>query len=92
VLQFTQNGTGGLFMLAKALKWGNSLALRIPKPLSRECGIEENTPVDIRVEQNKLIIMPVRKQYFLEELLAGVTQENTHAEVSPGRPVGKELL
>ncbi len=79
-------------MLAKALKWGNSLALRIPKPLSRECGIEENTPVDIRVEQNKLIIMPVRKQYFLEELLAGVTQENTHAEVSPGRPVGKELL
>jgi antitoxin MazE len=36
--------------------------------------------------------MPVRKQYSLEELLAGVTQENIHTEVSTGRPVGKELL
>jgi antitoxin MazE len=79
-------------MLAKTLKWGNSLALRIPKPLARECGIEENTPVDIRIEQNALIIMPARKKYSLEELLAGVTQENIHAEVSPGRPVGRELL
>lgn len=79
-------------MLAKALKWGNSLALRIPKLLARECGIEENTSVDIRIEQNELIIMPVRKKYSLEELLAGVTQENIHAEAIPGRPVGKELL
>jgi len=79
-------------MLAKTLKWGNSLALRIPKPLARECGIEENTHVDIRVEKNELIIMPVRKKYSLEELLAGVTEENIHDEVSDGRPVGKELL
>jgi antitoxin MazE len=79
-------------MLARALKWGNSLALRIPKPLARECGIEENTSVDMRIEQNELIIMPVRKNYYLAELLAGVTQENIHAEVSSGRPVGKELL
>jgi antitoxin MazE len=79
-------------MLARTLKWGNSLALRIPKPLARECGIEENTAVDMRIEQNELIIMPVRKNYYLAELLAGVTQENIHAEVSSGRPVGKELL
>lgn len=79
-------------MLAKTLKWGNSLALRIPKPLASECGLEENTPVDIHVENHKLIIMPVRKQYSLEELLAEVTPENIHTEVSTGRPVGKELL
>jgi antitoxin MazE len=79
-------------MLAKTLKWGNSLALRIPKPLARECGIEEHTHVDIRVEKHELIIMPVRKKYSLEELLAGVTEENIHDEVSDGRPVGKELL
>jgi antitoxin component of MazEF toxin-antitoxin module len=34
-------------MLAKTVKWGNGLALRIPEPLAREWGIEENTPVDI---------------------------------------------
>jgi antitoxin MazE len=79
-------------MLAKTLKWGNSLALRIPKPLARECGIEENTPVDIHVENHELIVMLARKQYSLEELLVGVTQENIHTEVSTGRPVGKELL
>jgi antitoxin MazE len=36
--------------------------------------------------------MPVRKQYSLEELLAEVTPENIHTEVSTGHPVGKELL
>jgi len=79
-------------MLAKTLKWGNSLALRIPKPLASECGLEENTPVDIHVENHKLIIIPVRKQYSLEELLAEVTPENIHTEVSTSGPVGKELL
>lgn len=79
-------------MLAKTLRWGNSLALRIPKPLASECGLEENSAVDIHVENHQLIIIPVRKQYSLEELLAEVTPENIHTEVSTGSPVGKELL
>lgn len=79
-------------MLAKTLKWGNSLALRIPKPLASECGLEENSVVDIHVENHQLIIIPVSKQYSLEELLAEVTPENIHTEVITGGPVGKELL
>jgi antitoxin MazE len=58
-------------MLAKTLKWGNSLSLRIPKPLAKECGIEENTPVDIRIEQNELIIMPVIKNIPLKNFWPG---------------------
>ena len=80
-------------MLAKAQKWGNSLAVRLPKSVAEECGIEADTPVEIVREDNLIIIKPVQKKRFsLDSLLAEVTEDNIHAEVSAGRPVGKEAL
>lgn len=79
-------------MLAKAQKWGNSLAVRLPKALAEECGIEVNSPIEIVREDNLIVIKPVRKKGLsLDRLLAGVTQENLHSEVPTGQPVGKEL-
>ncbi len=78
-------------MLAKAQKWGNSLAVRLPKTVADECGIEADSPVEIIREGDLIIIKPVRKRLSLESLLAGVTQENMHAEVPTGKPVGKEI-
>ena len=52
-------------MLAKAQKWGNSLAVRLPKTLAEECGIEADSPVEIVREDNLIIIKPVRKREFL---------------------------
>lgn len=79
-------------MIAKTVKWGNSLALRIPKPIARECGIEENTPVDISYRENEIVITPVKKAYRLVDLLAKVNSKNLHHEVEMSAPVGKELL
>lgn len=79
-------------MLAKAQKWGNSLAVRLPKAVAEECGIEADSPVEIVREDNLIIIKPVRKKAFsLDSLLAGVTEENIHSEVPTGKPAGKEL-
>jgi antitoxin MazE len=79
-------------MLAKAQKWGNSLAVRLPKTLAEECGIEADSPVEIVREDNLIIIKPVRKKGFsLDRLLAGVTKDNIHSEVSTGKPAGKEI-
>jgi antitoxin MazE len=78
-------------MLAKAQKWGNSLAVRLPKALAEECGIEADTPIEIVREDNLIIIKPARKAgWSLDRLLAGVTEENLHAEVATGQPVGRE--
>ncbi|HEV8639090.1 MAG TPA: AbrB/MazE/SpoVT family DNA-binding domain-containing protein [Chloroflexota bacterium] len=74
-------------------KWGNSLAVRIPRALAEEVGIERGSQVELAVEQGRLVAAPLRpraSRYTLDELLAQVTDENVHDEVDFGPPVGKE--
>ena len=78
-------------MLTKVQKWGNSLALRIPKLFAQEATVEEGSAVDLTVSDGQLVIRPVRHQkYELRELLAAVSEENLHSEVSTGEPQGRE--
>ena len=78
-------------MNARVQKWGNSLALRIPRPFAAEVGLAENTEVELSLDEGRLVIRPVRRvKYDLAELLAGVTPKNRHAEADWGAPVGKE--
>ncbi|PKN12281.1 MAG: AbrB/MazE/SpoVT family DNA-binding domain-containing protein [Deltaproteobacteria bacterium HGW-Deltaproteobacteria-4] len=78
-------------MFAKAQKWGNSLAVRLPKGLAEECGIEADSSIEIVREDNLIIIKSARKEGLsLDSLLAGVTTENLHAEVATGKSVGRE--
>jgi antitoxin MazE len=73
-------------------KWGNSLALRIPKLLADEIGLDEDSAVDLLREEGKLVIVPaVAPRYALESLLADVTAENLHHEVDTGVAVGSEV-
>lgn len=81
-------------MKAQLKKWGNSLALRVPTGLLAELNLSENSTVDLRVEDGKLIIAPMQKRkwkYSLEELLAGVNEENIHPETHWGSPAGGEV-
>jgi antitoxin MazE len=79
-------------MESRVRKWGNSLALRIPKALAVEAGISEGSRVEIELEGEKLSVRAVRAEaYSLTELLAGVTPENRHGEIETGGPVGREV-
>ncbi len=81
-------------MRAQLKKWGNSLALRVPARLLAELDLSENSIVDLRVEDGRLIIAPVQRRkwkYSLEELLAGVSEENIHPETHRGSPAGEEM-
>jgi antitoxin MazE len=79
-------------MIAKTMKWGNSLALRIPKPIAKEFGIEENTRVDISYRENEIVVRPVKTGYRLADLLEKVSLKNLHHEVDMSGPAGRELL
>ena len=80
-------------MQTKVQKWGNSLALRIPKSFALNMDIKQNELVDLSIGDGKLIITPItEKEYSLKELLAGVSEDNLHGEFDTGTPVGKELL
>ncbi|MEK6663889.1 MAG: AbrB/MazE/SpoVT family DNA-binding domain-containing protein [Pseudomonadota bacterium] len=74
-------------------KWGNSASVRIPTGIMEAARLGLDDPVDIREEDGRIVIEPIRaKEYDLAHLLAGITPENLHAEVDFGAPVGNELL
>ncbi len=77
-------------MKTKVQKWGNSLALRIPKSFVAETCLEPDAEVDLSLVGGTLIITPVKIDYSLEALLEGVSEDNLHAEVDTGGSVGNE--
>ena len=78
-------------MAARVQKWGNSLAVRIPRAFAREAGITDKSYVEIRLVGGHLELIPIAKQaYELEDLLADITDENLHGEVDGGPPAGNE--
>lgn len=78
-------------MRTRVQKWGNSLALRIPKYFATEVGLQRETDVEILLANGKLVITPVIKpKLTLKQLLAKVTKENLHNEVATGPAVGNE--
>lgn len=79
-------------MQTKIKKWGNSLALRIPKLLALDVNLKQNELVDLSIDKDSIIITPIgEKEYSLEKLLKGVTKNNLHGEFDTGTPVGKEV-
>lgn len=78
-------------MRVQVQKWGNSLALRIPRSFAAETELTPGSDVDLTIEDGRLVITPVAKpRYSLEALLARVTPENRHDEVDIGPSVGVE--
>jgi antitoxin MazE len=77
-------------MQARIQKWGNSLALRIPKSFALESRLEKDTLVDVSLENGKLIVTPITPTCTLEQLLAEITPENLHTEQDYGLPMGRE--
>ncbi len=73
-------------------KWGNSAAVRIPAAIMAAAHVGLDQPVDVREEQGRIVIEPVRrKSYKLDELIVGITKGNLHEPVDSGAPVGKEV-
>jgi antitoxin MazE len=78
-------------MITKIQKWGHSFALRIPKAIAVELKLEENSPLEIKLEDNRLVIVPISQpEYKLADLLGKITPENIHAETDSSLPIGNE--
>jgi antitoxin MazE len=78
-------------MITSIQRWGNSLAIRIPKAFALQAELAEHTSVDLAIEGGTLVVRPVRKEWTLDELLGGVTDSNLHRETSWGESTGKEV-
>lgn len=81
-------------MKTRVQKWGNSLAVRIPKSFAEDVGIYSESEVQLSLVEGQLVITPIVKAepiYRLEDLLAGITEDNLHGEIDFGASVGDEV-
>jgi antitoxin MazE len=79
-------------MFTKVQKWGNSLALRIPKAFALDARLENESLVEISFVNGQIIITPVTAPaWTLEQLLSSVTADNLHRETDTGGAVGNEV-
>jgi antitoxin MazE len=78
-------------MITKIQKWGNSLAVRIPKSFAVEVGLEQNAAVEITMDDGKLILKPLlASPLSLADLISQITEQNLHGEVDTGFIQGNE--
>ena len=82
---------GELTMRARVSKWGNSLALRLPKAVVESLGIAEGQAVTLRIEGQTVLIRPPRPHYELAELVEQM-RPNDKPETIDDAPVGTEIL
>ena len=78
-------------METKIQKWGNSLALRIPKAFAQNIDLSQNSEVTLEIQEGKLVVTPVIEEVSLDSLLDQITEDNIHQEINFGEPQGKEV-
>ena len=74
-------------MKSRVKKWGNSLALRIPKPVTVQMGVKDDSPVVLVLRGKELILVPLERTHLkLPDLLPGISRTNLHGRTSIGSP------
>jgi len=78
-------------MTTSVQKWGNSLAIRIPKEFAKSLKLSAGAIVGFQKVGDKIVISPSRPVYTLENMVKGMTKKNRHKEFDWGKPMGKEV-
>ncbi len=80
-------------MKTQMVKWGNSLAVRIPKHVVEEARLKEGDSLEIEAPaEGQVELRRATKIPTLAQLVAQITPENRYGEISTGAEVGKEVI
>ena len=80
-------------MKAQLVKWGNSLAVRIPKPVVEEARLKEGDSLEVEAAAEGLVqLRRAAKIPTLAQLVSQIIPENRYGEISSGAEVGKEVV
>lgn len=71
-------------MKMRIQEWGNDLGILIPVSIAEALHLTDHSLVDVSLVSGQLIITPA---YSLEDMLAGISDENWHDEIDTGREV-----
>lgn len=78
-------------MIVKLQKWGNSQGIRLPKVIIDELDISENDELDIKVEEDKILIEKVNLRKNIVDLFEGYKGEYESQVIDWDNSVGKEI-
>lgn len=79
-------------MSTKVQKWGNSLAVRLPKSVADQFKLRQGSPVRVIPKSEYIAIKPSpAKRPTLAELVRRITPANRHALIQRGKPMGREV-
>ena len=79
-------------MRVQVKKWGNSASVRIPASVMAAASITLDQPVDVREEDGRIVIEPIRTPApDLDALLSRMTPDTFPDEVEFGAPAGEEV-
>jgi antitoxin MazE len=85
---------GGINMVTKIQKWGNSQGLRLAKRVLEDVHISVGDEVDVTTRDGLIIIAPARRirgKRNLKELVSRIPQGYRAEEMDWGEPVGQEV-
>jgi antitoxin MazE len=77
-------------MKTSVARWGNSLALRIPRDVAAKSRLAEGVEVELAAKPDGFVVRRSAPNYDLSDLLRGVRAKNRHAEIATGQPTGHE--
>ena len=76
---------------ARVSKWGNSLAIRIPRAVAKEARLNEGDRLALDFARDGCIILrPTHRKYELAELVSRITSRNRHRETDWGPAQDRE--
>ena len=80
-------------MKAQMVKWGNSLAVRIPKPVVEKARLKEGDPLEVEAAAEGLVeLRRPAKIPTLAQLVSQINPEKRYGEISTDAEVGKEVV
>ena len=80
-------------MTTKIQKWGNSLAIRLPKALFQTGKFSLGSEVTLEEKGSEIILKVAKRKYpTLKEIMKGIRPNQWEPELDWGPDVGKEII
>jgi antitoxin MazE len=76
-------------MRASIAKWGNSLAVRVPKEVAASVGLREGAAVEMTVEDDAIVLR--RRRYDIKDLVAAMKGVEPPPLLMEDDPRGSEV-
>lgn len=77
-------------MRSTVQRWGNSLAIRIPKAFAAQARLEDDTEIELSLDGDQIVLRAADKTWRLADLVDEITVSNSHRETTWGKTVGRE--